>query len=90
MASARSETLTGDTVRVSGVDGLTKPPYLVVSTYVDLHHSSTDQDAAPDFRMQGNTMKDCIRHTSPYLRPLLKMDNLPLVCKHVSENVLQH
>ena len=60
MASARSETLTGDTVRVSGVDGLTKPPYLVVSTYVDLHHSSTDQDAAPDFRMQGNTLKACI------------------------------
>ena len=56
MASARSETLTGDTVRVSGVDGLTKPPYLVVSTYVDLHHSSTDQDTASDFRMQGNTM----------------------------------
>ena len=64
MASARSETLTGDTVRVSGVDGLTKLSYLFVSTYVDLHHSSTDQDAASDaasdFRMQGNTMFPCI------------------------------
>ena len=60
MASARPETLTVSPVRVSGVDGLTKPPCLVVSTYVDLHHSSTDQDAASDFRMQGFTMKDCI------------------------------
>ena len=88
MASARPETLTGDTVRVSGVDGLTKPPYLFVSTYVDLHHSSTDQDAASDFRMQGNTMKDCIRAHAPYLSHLLKMDNLPQFCKHVSGNVL--
>ena len=34
-------------------------------------------------------MKDCIHDTSPYLRPLLKLDNLPLISNHVSENVLQ-
>ena len=30
-------------------------------------------------------MKDCIRATSPYLSHILKLDNLPLLCKHVSE-----
>ena len=38
--------------------------------------------------MQGNTMKDCIFPTAPYLRHLLKLDNLPQFCKHVSEIVL--
>ena len=33
-------------------------------------------------------MKACISPTAPYLRHLLKMDNLRLICKHVSENVL--
>ena len=33
-------------------------------------------------------MKDCIHTITPYLRHLLKMDNLPLICKHVSGNVL--
>ena len=33
-------------------------------------------------------MKDCIPPTAPYLRHLLKMDNLPPICKHVSGNVL--
>ena len=33
-------------------------------------------------------MKACISPTAPYLSHLLKMDNLPLICKHVSENVL--
>ena len=33
-------------------------------------------------------MKDCIRAHAPYLRPLLKLDNLPLICKHASEDVL--
>ena len=40
--------------------------------------------------MQGNTAKACISDSSSYLRPLLKLDNLPLICKHVSENVLHH
>ena len=40
------------------------------------------------FRMQQNTVKACIRPTAPYLRPLLKLDNLPLICKYVSANVL--
>ena len=44
----------------------------------------------PEKRMQQNTVKDCISPTAPYLRHLLKMDNLPLICKHVSENVLHH
>ena len=38
--------------------------------------------------MQQFTMKACIHAPAPYLRPLLKMDNLPLICKHVSGNVL--
>ena len=38
--------------------------------------------------MQENTAKDCIPATSPYLTPLLKLDNLPQFCKHVSEQVL--
>ena len=38
--------------------------------------------------MQENTMKDCIRAHAPYLSHLLKMDNLPQFCKHVSGNVL--
>ena len=38
--------------------------------------------------MQGNTVKDCIRAPVPYLSHPLKMDNLPLICKHVSGNVL--
>ena len=42
------------------------------------------------FPMQQITVKDCISPTAPYLSHLLKLDNLPLVCKHVSENVLQH
>ena len=33
-------------------------------------------------------MKDCISPTAPYLRRLLKLDNLPPLCKHVSEHVL--
>ena len=35
--------------------------------------------------MQGNPLKDCIHADAPYLRPLLKMDNLPLICKHLSD-----
>ena len=35
-------------------------------------------------------MKACISPTAPYLSHLLKMDNLRLICKHVSENVLHH
>ena len=38
--------------------------------------------------MQGNTVKACIRAHAPYLSHLLKMDNLPQFCKHVSGNVL--
>ena len=33
-------------------------------------------------------MKDCIRAHAPYLSHLLKMDNLPPICKYVSGNVL--
>ena len=33
-------------------------------------------------------MKACIHATSPYLSHTLKMDNLPPICNHVSENVL--
>ena len=33
-------------------------------------------------------MKDCIPDTAPYLRPLLKMDNLHPFCNDVSEKVL--
>ena len=35
-------------------------------------------------------MKDCISPTAPYLSHLLKLDNLPPICKHVSGNVLHH
>ena len=35
-------------------------------------------------------MKACIRPTSPYLSHPLKLDNLLLFCKHVSEHVLHH
>ena len=38
--------------------------------------------------MQGKYKKDCISPTAPYLSHLLKMDNLPLICKHVSGNAL--
>ena len=38
--------------------------------------------------MQGNTTKACISDTGSYLIPLLKLDNLPLIYKHVSGNVL--
>ena len=38
--------------------------------------------------MQGNTVKACIPAHAPYLRPLLKMDNLPLICKDVSDLLL--
>ena len=38
--------------------------------------------------MQENTVKACIRAHAPYLRHILKMDNLPPFCKHVSEQVL--
>ena len=34
-------------------------------------------------------MKACISPTAPYLSHLLKMDNLPPFCKHVSEHVLR-
>ena len=44
MASARSETLTGDTVRVSDVDGLTKPPYLTAGPLVFTAPSGTTLD----------------------------------------------
>ena len=40
--------------------------------------------------LQQFTVKACISPTAPYLSHFLKMDNLPLICKHVSENVLQH
>ena len=33
-------------------------------------------------------MKDCIPDTAPYLSHTLKVDNLPPICKHVSEHVL--
>ena len=33
-------------------------------------------------------MKDCIADTGSYLRHTLNSDNLPPICKHVSENVL--
>ena len=33
-------------------------------------------------------MKACISDTGSYLSYLLKLDNLPLICKHVSGNVL--
>ena len=39
-------------------------------------------------KMQQNTAKACISDTGSYLRPLLKLDNLPLIYKHVSGNVL--
>ena len=42
----------------------------------------------PQRPMQHFTVKDCIRAPVPYLSHPLKMDNLPLICKHVSENVL--
>ena len=38
--------------------------------------------------MQAFTVKACISDTGSYLRPLLKLDNLPLIYKHVSGNVL--
>ena len=38
--------------------------------------------------VQGNTMKACIPDSAPYLSHPLKMDNLPQICKHVSEYVL--
>ena len=40
--------------------------------------------------MQGNTTKACIRAPAPYLSHILKLDNLPLLCKHVSEQGLHH
>ena len=33
-------------------------------------------------------MKDCIHDPVPYLSHSLKLDNLPLFCNHVSEQVL--
>ena len=38
--------------------------------------------------MQEKYVKDCISPTAPYLRHTLKIDNLLLICKHVSEKVL--
>ena len=43
----------------------------------------------PEKRMQHFTVKDCIHAHAPYLSHLLKMDNLPPFCKHVSEHVLR-
>ena len=38
--------------------------------------------------MQGNTIKDCIPPTAPYLSHSLKLDNLPPFCKNVSDLLL--
>ena len=38
--------------------------------------------------MQSFMVKACIHDPAPYLAILLKMDNLPPICNHVSENVL--
>ena len=35
-------------------------------------------------------MKACIPATAPYLSHTLKLDNLPLICKHLSETILHH
>ena len=35
-------------------------------------------------------MKDCIPNSAPYLSHPLKLDNLPPICKHVSEHVLHN
>ena len=40
--------------------------------------------------MQGNVVKACITPTCPYLAPLLKMDNLRSLCKHLSDEGLQN
>ena len=39
--------------------------------------------------LQQITAKACIHAHAPYLSHLLKMDNLPPFCKHVSEHVLR-
>ena len=46
----------------------------------------TDNSHEP--RCKKNTMKACIPDSAPYLSHPLKMDNLPQICKHVSEYVL--
>ena len=38
--------------------------------------------------MQENTVFPCIRDLAPYLSHPLKLDNLPPICKDVSEEVL--
>ena len=51
-------------------------------------HSGNNRLTIVELLMQQSTAKACIPAIAPYLRSLLKLDNLPPIYKHLSEQVL--